>query len=88
MCGSSCLFASLSHHISVCRNLKNGKFKPLEPKQLPYLANSGDVSNENAEFKEYPVSSDKKNWYKFFGGFIDKMLDDVQLNTGIKIVVS
>ena len=60
----------------------------MEGKQLAYLANTGGVADEDADFKDYPVSADKKNWFRFFGGCIDKMLDVIQKNTGIKISVS
>ena len=77
-------FVSLSN----CRYLKNDKFKPLEGKQLAYLTNAGAVADEDAEFKEYPVSVDKKLWFKFFGGDVDKMLDDIQNKSELKVLVS
>jgi hypothetical protein len=78
------LFCSLSS----CRYLKNGKLKPLEGKQLRYLTNAGSVADEDAEFKEYPVSADKKTWFKFFGGDVDKMLTDIENKSQLKVLVS
>ena len=77
-------FASLSG----CRYLKNGKLKPLEGKQLPYLTNAGSVADEDAEFKEYPISADKKMCFKFFGGHFDKVLGDIEKTSGLKLSVS
>jgi hypothetical protein len=77
-------FASLFGH----RYLKNVKLKPLEGKQFAYLTNAGAVADEDAEFKKYPASSDKKMWFKFFGGDVDKMLADIQNKSELKVLVS
>lgn len=74
--------------LSSCRYLKDGKLKPIEGKQLPYLINAGPVADDQAEFKEYPVSVDKKMWFKLFDGDIDNLLDDIKAKTGIKVLVS
>lgn len=60
----------------------------MEGKQLAYLTNAGPVADEDAEFKEYPVSVDKKMWYKFFGGHMDKMLGDIENKSELKVLVS
>ena len=74
--------------LSSCRYLKNGKLKPLGGKQLRYLTNAGSVADEDAEFKEHPVSADKKMWFKFFGGDVDKMLTDIENKSQLKVLVS
>ena len=50
--------------------------------------NAGGNVDEGAKFKEYPAPTDKKNWFRFFSGCIDKMLDGIHKNTGTKISVS
>ena len=74
--------------LSGCRYLKDEKLKPLEGKQLPYLTNAGAVADEDAEFKEYPISADKKTWFKSFGGHPEKMLGDIEKRSGLRASVS
>ena len=66
-----------------CKYLKDGQLK-----QLPYLINARTFADEDAEFKEYPISAYKKMWFKFVGGHLDKVLGDIEKKSGFKVSVS
>lgn len=49
--------------------------------------NAGGVADEDAEFKEYPITADKQKLFKYFGGHVNKMLDDIKEKSGVKVLV-